>query len=271
MQIGLRGPYARSDELSFAFSRGIDTVGIDEVRWDLHAVVSQVRRLVQKGAIYVSIDLAGLDPCVRSRHELSGARRHDDLGAAADAQRAWSVPRSPVSTSWVRPRLRSRRDHRARRVACAARNSRRTRRHAPQRAPGAEHAPLGQSRSPLGLDSTGQSWKERLRLLDSSHYGVASAARISAGPVADDGVHAELGDALASAGVVHGPGAHDGRSLLPARERTRRHERPLRVHAVGCRAGGRTARCRTTRWRAWTSQARGNAGSRRAMAATNSG
>jgi agmatinase/guanidinopropionase len=62
MQLGLRGPYAGADALSFAFSRGIDTVGIDEVRWDLHAVVSQVRRLVQKGALYVSVDIGVLDP-----------------------------------------------------------------------------------------------------------------------------------------------------------------------------------------------------------------
>jgi arginase family enzyme len=62
MQVGLRGPYQAPDELSFAFSHGIDTVGVDEVRWDLHAVVSQVRKLVQKGALYVSVDLGALDP-----------------------------------------------------------------------------------------------------------------------------------------------------------------------------------------------------------------
>jgi arginase family enzyme len=62
MQVGLRGPYPSSDELAFAFSHGIDTVGVDEVRWDLHAVVSQVRKLVQKGALYVSVDLGALDP-----------------------------------------------------------------------------------------------------------------------------------------------------------------------------------------------------------------
>jgi arginase family enzyme len=62
MQIGLRGPYSGPDELSFAFSRGIDIVGVDEVRWDLHAVVSQVRKLVQKGAVYVSVDIGALDP-----------------------------------------------------------------------------------------------------------------------------------------------------------------------------------------------------------------
>jgi arginase family enzyme len=62
MQVGLRGPYQSSDELSFAFSHGIDTVGVDEVRWDLHAVVSQVRKLVQKAGVYVSVDVGALDP-----------------------------------------------------------------------------------------------------------------------------------------------------------------------------------------------------------------
>jgi arginase family enzyme len=62
MQVGLRGPYRTPDELAFAFSQGIDTVGVDEVRWDLHAVVSQVRKLVQKGALYVSVDINALDP-----------------------------------------------------------------------------------------------------------------------------------------------------------------------------------------------------------------
>ncbi len=62
MQVGLRGPYQGPDELAFAFANGIDIVGVDEVRWDLHAVVSQVRRLVQKGAVYVSVDLGALDP-----------------------------------------------------------------------------------------------------------------------------------------------------------------------------------------------------------------
>jgi agmatinase len=62
MQVGLRGPYQSPDELSFAFSQGIDTVGVDEVRWDLHAVVSQVRKLAQKGGVYVSVDIGALDP-----------------------------------------------------------------------------------------------------------------------------------------------------------------------------------------------------------------
>lgn len=62
LQIGLRGPYASADERSFGFSRGIDTAGVDDVRWDLHAVVGQVRRLVRKGAVYITVDASVLDP-----------------------------------------------------------------------------------------------------------------------------------------------------------------------------------------------------------------
>jgi agmatinase len=62
MQVGLRGPLPFSDDLAFAFSHGFEVVSIDEVRWDLHAVVSQVRRLVRKGALYVSVDVSALDP-----------------------------------------------------------------------------------------------------------------------------------------------------------------------------------------------------------------
>lgn len=62
MQVGLRGPLPFPDDLAFAFSNGFEVVTVDEVRWDLHAVVSQVRRLVRKGALYVSVDIAALDP-----------------------------------------------------------------------------------------------------------------------------------------------------------------------------------------------------------------
>ncbi|HVJ14257.1 MAG TPA: arginase family protein, partial [Polyangiaceae bacterium] len=47
---------------AFAFSNGFEVLTVDEVRWDLHAVVSQVRKLVRKGALYVSVDVAVLDP-----------------------------------------------------------------------------------------------------------------------------------------------------------------------------------------------------------------
>lgn len=62
MQLGVRGPYSSADDLAFALGRGFEVVSTDEVRWDLHAVVSQVRRLAEKGTLYVSIDVSVLDP-----------------------------------------------------------------------------------------------------------------------------------------------------------------------------------------------------------------
>lgn len=62
MQLGVRGPYSSSDDLAFALGNGFEVVSTDDVRWDLHAAVSQVRRLVERGALYVSIDVSVLDP-----------------------------------------------------------------------------------------------------------------------------------------------------------------------------------------------------------------
>ena len=62
MQLGIRGPYSSADDLAFAIGRGFEVVSTDDVRWDLHAVVSQVRRLAEKGTLYVSIDVSVLDP-----------------------------------------------------------------------------------------------------------------------------------------------------------------------------------------------------------------
>lgn len=62
LQIGVRGPYSSADDSTFALAHGFQVVGMDEVRWDLHSVVSQVRKLVQKGALYVSVDVSALDP-----------------------------------------------------------------------------------------------------------------------------------------------------------------------------------------------------------------
>ena len=62
LQIGVRGPYSAADDLAFALAHGFEVVTMDEVRWDLHSVVSQVRKLVQKGALYVSVDVSALDP-----------------------------------------------------------------------------------------------------------------------------------------------------------------------------------------------------------------
>lgn len=62
MQLGVRGPYSSADDLAFAIGSGFEVVSTDDVRWDLHAVVSQVRRLAEKGTLYVSIDVSVLDP-----------------------------------------------------------------------------------------------------------------------------------------------------------------------------------------------------------------
>ena len=62
LQIGVRGPYSSADELSFAHAHGFEIVSMDEVRWDLHSVIGQVRKLVQKGALYLSVDVSALDP-----------------------------------------------------------------------------------------------------------------------------------------------------------------------------------------------------------------
>ena len=62
MQLGVRGPYSTADDLAFALGHGFEVVSTDEVRWDLHAVVSQVRRLAEKGPLYVSVDVSVLDP-----------------------------------------------------------------------------------------------------------------------------------------------------------------------------------------------------------------
>jgi agmatinase len=62
MLLGVRGPYSSAEDLAFALGRGFEVVSTDDVRWDLHAVVSQVRRLAEQGALYVSVDVSVLDP-----------------------------------------------------------------------------------------------------------------------------------------------------------------------------------------------------------------
>jgi agmatinase len=62
MQLGIRGPYSSAEDLAFAIGKGFEVVSTDDVRWDLHAAVSQVRRLAEKGTLYVSIDVSVLDP-----------------------------------------------------------------------------------------------------------------------------------------------------------------------------------------------------------------
>lgn len=64
MQIGVRGPCDSASEHAFALGHGFEIVTMDEVRWDFHAVVSQVRKMVSRGSLYVSVDLCALDPSV---------------------------------------------------------------------------------------------------------------------------------------------------------------------------------------------------------------
>jgi agmatinase len=62
MQIGVRGPYSGAGDLDFALSNGFEVINIDEVKWDFHAAVSQLRKFLRRGAVYVSVDVCALDP-----------------------------------------------------------------------------------------------------------------------------------------------------------------------------------------------------------------
>lgn len=62
MQIGVRGPYTNHHEPGFSLAKGFEVVDVDSVKWDLYSVMSEVRRLVRRGPIYLSVDLSALDP-----------------------------------------------------------------------------------------------------------------------------------------------------------------------------------------------------------------
>jgi agmatinase len=62
VHVGLRGPDASRAEVEYAVSRGAEIIKTDEVKWDLHAAVSQLRKLLRKGPVYVSVDVSVLDP-----------------------------------------------------------------------------------------------------------------------------------------------------------------------------------------------------------------
>jgi agmatinase/guanidinopropionase len=64
LSIGVRGPSPSGDEHRSALRSGFELVSLDDVRWDVHAAVSQVRALARKGTLYVSVDLSALDPSV---------------------------------------------------------------------------------------------------------------------------------------------------------------------------------------------------------------
>lgn len=62
LHVGLRGPFSSSGDLAYSLSHGFEIVTVDEVKWDLHAAVSQIRQLVRHGPLYLSVDIAVVDP-----------------------------------------------------------------------------------------------------------------------------------------------------------------------------------------------------------------
>jgi arginase family enzyme len=62
IQVGVRGPHASEREIQLAIGKGFELVKADDVKWDLHAAISQLRKIVRQGAVYVSVDASVLDP-----------------------------------------------------------------------------------------------------------------------------------------------------------------------------------------------------------------
>lgn len=62
LQVGVRGPHQSDRELEYSLGKGFDIVKVDDVKWDIHSAVSQIRRIVRKGGLYVSVDVSALDP-----------------------------------------------------------------------------------------------------------------------------------------------------------------------------------------------------------------
>jgi agmatinase len=62
LQVGIRGPHSSDRDLKVALGAGFEIVKTDDVKWDLHAAVSQIRRIVRQGSLYVSVDVSVLDP-----------------------------------------------------------------------------------------------------------------------------------------------------------------------------------------------------------------
>lgn len=62
LQVGIRGPHLSDQDLEFSHGKGFEIVKADDAKWDIHSAVSQIRRIVRKGSIYVSVDVSVLDP-----------------------------------------------------------------------------------------------------------------------------------------------------------------------------------------------------------------
>ncbi len=62
LQVGIRGPHTSEREIQLAVGAGFEIVKADDVKWDLHGAVSQIRKIVRQGSLYVSVDISVLDP-----------------------------------------------------------------------------------------------------------------------------------------------------------------------------------------------------------------
>ena len=62
IQVGVRGPHHSEEEPQRSIARGFEVVKIDDVKWDVHSAVSQIRKIVRQGSLYVSVDISALDP-----------------------------------------------------------------------------------------------------------------------------------------------------------------------------------------------------------------
>ncbi len=62
VQIGIRGPLSSPEDRDFPLREGFEVLGIDSVKWDLHSVISEVRKKIRTGHFYVSVDASALDP-----------------------------------------------------------------------------------------------------------------------------------------------------------------------------------------------------------------
>jgi len=62
LQVGIRGPHVSDREPEVAAAMGLETIKVDDVKWDLHGAVSQLRKMVRLGSLYVSVDVSVLDP-----------------------------------------------------------------------------------------------------------------------------------------------------------------------------------------------------------------
>lgn len=62
IQVGIRGPHHAHSEMAHAFGKGFEIIKVDDVKWDLHAAVTQLRKVPREGGVYVSVDISVLDP-----------------------------------------------------------------------------------------------------------------------------------------------------------------------------------------------------------------